>query len=269
MWSLKTIKETGIVFPLLILFASAILSSGCPILSNVDITASGPVTTRDYQITDFKNIQAGSIFELELLPSDTFGIAITTNQNIFEYVEVTKSGSTLNLHLTHNISFRGPVTLKARIGMPELQSVILSGAAKATAYGFQPTPVFNLNLSGASRFDMDLDADEFRCNISGAGKAKGRLRSVDTRIHLSGAAELSLDGSGGNASIITSGAGAANLADFEMENVDINASGGSHASIYVHQTLNVTLSGGASLVYGGNPSIGKVNVSGGARLQQK
>jgi len=262
-------KRTALRIALMTGAVLALLAIGCSLPVVRFVTASGPVVTRDYNITDFSGIESEAVYEIELVPSNSYSIAVTSNENIFEYIEVTKSGSTLKLALKNWVSITGPLTLKARITMPELRVLELSGASKATANGFKTTHDFRLSVSGAGRVDFDLETGRFTADLSGAGKGQGKLKAADTDIRLSGAANLELEGSAANTVVNGSGAASASLSDFSVKDARVTLSGGSRGSINVSGKLDVNLSGGSTLQYGGSPTMGKIDVSGGSNLRQR
>ena len=259
---------------LLVLSASALAItsifaiSACSISPIKVVRATGPEVTKDYGITDFNAVQTGGVFQLEIVPSTAYAISVTSNENMFDYIEVNKSGSTLRLNLKSGTSITGPLTLKAKITMPELDGLDLSGAATADASGFKSTKDFRLALSGAARVDMGLETGKFVADISSAGRAAGSLKAADTRLNLSGAAVVEIQGSGANAVIDGSGASNASLSDFAVKDASVTLSGGSRAAVNASGKLDVGLSGGSTLQYSGNPTLGKVNVSGGSTLRK-
>ena len=62
---------------------SALLSVG--LFTNFTLTA-GPVTTKDYNITGFTSVQAGSTFDVELVPSNSYNVTVTANEKLFDKI---------------------------------------------------------------------------------------------------------------------------------------------------------------------------------------
>ena len=261
-------KTRAVIVALTLALVSTLLFAGCSVPFATVVTASDPVVTRDYTIADFTGVDSGAIFQLEIVPSSTYSVAVTANENVFQYIEVTKSGSALKLELRNGVSFTGPMTLKAKVTMPELRALSLSGASSASAEGFKSTQDFRVVISGASRLDMDIETGKFVADISGAGRASGSLKGGDSQIRLSGAANLELEGTGANMVIDGSGASSASLTDFRVKDARVTLSGGSRASIAVDGRLDVNISGGSALQYAGNPTMGKVDVTGGSTLRK-
>lgn len=257
-------KRLGIIIALVSILISGNLLLGCTSIR--EITDSGPVISRDFDLADFTHVQVSNAFEIELIPSETYSVSITASENIFPHINVSKSGNTLTLGVKDvNINIGG-LTLKAKVTMPELWKLELSGASRGEAQGFKSSHDFDLLLSGASTFDMDMETDSVDFKISGASEVTGHLEASDTRVELSGASILDIEGSAENTILQASGASEADLYNFTVNDADIELSGASDATIYINGRLDINLSGGSSLEFGGNPTLGDFNISGGSTL---
>lgn len=257
-------KRLGIIIALVLILISGSLLLGCTPIRV--ITDSGPVVSTDFDLADFTQVQVSNAFEIELIPSETYSVSITANENIFPHIDVSKSGDTLNIGVKDvNINI-GSSTLKAKVTMPELWRLELSGASRGKAKGFKSSHDFDLLLSGASTLDMDMETGNGDLQISSASEVTGHLEASDARIELSGASTLDMEGSAGNTLLRASGASGAELYNFIVNDVDIELSGASNATIYVYERLDVNLSGASSLEYGGNPTLGSVNITGGSKF---
>jgi hypothetical protein len=153
--------------------------------------------------------------------------------------------------------------------MPELSRLEVSGASRGSAKGFQSADQCDLEVSGASQLDMDIEAGNTGLTVSGASKVTGKLIAEDTRIEVSGASTCEITGSGDQCDLEVSGASRYNAPDFRMHNTNINVSGASHATIYTSGTLNLEVTGASTLDYSGNPILSKVSVSGASKLNSK
>lgn len=213
------------------------------------LTGSGNLETETLDFTDFTRVSASSGFQLELIESDTFRVEVTADDNMHEYLEVSKSGDMLNIGLEFGRSYRS-IVLRAEITLPELHGVELSGGSRADITGFSSTHDFSAALSGGSRVTGDITA-------------------ADAGFDLSGGSQVTLAGSADDLDINGSGGSQLDLEDFSAGNVDINLSGGSRATINVNGNLDANLSGGSKVFYVGEPDWGDINVSGGATVSRK
>ncbi|OGO32751.1 MAG: hypothetical protein A2Z29_08055 [Chloroflexi bacterium RBG_16_56_11] len=259
-------KRLALVVSLSVLLAVIILAAGC---TRILIGDEGLLTTREYDFTDFTRIEAGSAFTLDIIPSDNFTIAITAGENTFKHINVVKTGDTLKIGLkgvgwTFDID-----SLEARITLPVLRGVELSGAAEGRAIGFNSPQDTEAGLSGASRLDMDMETGSFKSELSGASRISGRLVASSSDFDLSGASRVSLSGSGGNFKLDASGASRADMDTFTVGDADISLSGACRASLVINGKLNASLSGASQLRYSGSPTLGKLDISGGSELAPK
>lgn len=228
----------------------------------------GPITTRSYDFSDFSRIEIGDAFELTVTRADTYSVAITAREGLFDHINVAQHGDTLKIDLQGfflNFSHSGQAT----ITMPELRGLELSGAAEADVSGFTSGQDLDVQLTGASRLDLAMETGEFSAELSGASQLTGSLAATATDIVLSGASRIELEGSGGDLRLEGSGASRAKLADFPVGDADIVLSGASHASLDISGRLDVDLSGASQVDYSGNPTLGDSDISGGSQLERR
>lgn len=260
-------KKFRCVLAFIILIALGLVSAGChpPVYKK----SAGPVITMSYDISGFTGVETGYAFEVDIAQSDTYGISITANEEVFNYLYVRKTGDTLRIDTTGLYrSFRNlPVIIT--INMPELHELQLSGAAEGTASGFKSAHACELALSGASELDIDMETEDFNADLSGASELNGRLIAAATEMALSGSSDTMLEGSGGDIRLDASGASSARLKDFAAGNAYIDLSGSSDASINFTGKLNATLSGASFLEYRGKGTPGSIETSGGSSYEYR
>jgi hypothetical protein len=231
------------------------------------ISGSGNIITKQYTFSNFAYIEVSSAFEVQITASDSYSVAVTTYENIFNYMNVTQSGNTVKIGLkAGSYTTANP---KATITMPEIYGLNLSGASHGSVGGFKSTHDFTLENSGASSLDVNMDVGNTNMGVSGASKVTGQLKTADSRMSLSGASRIELTGSANNVTLEVSGAGQANLPNFSIQNASANVSGASSATVNVTGKLDADVSGASTLNYSGNPSLGKVNVTGASSLNHK
>ena len=210
----------------------------------------GNQKTQTYSFTDFAAIDASSAFKVTITQSETYSIVITANQNMFDQIEVTKMGNTLKIDTLPG-AILGIFNAEAKIAMPKLENIKLSGASHGTAQGFSSQEPFTAAVTGASSLDLsDLQAG----NIT---------------IDLSGASTLTASGSANDLTSVVSGASNLNTQNLIVNNAKMNISGASHASINLNGRLDVEISGASSLEYTGNPTLGNINSSGSSTVTKR
>ena len=72
------------------------------------VIGSGNLTTRNFALSDFTEVLAHSGFQLELVQSSAFSVEVTADDNVMDYLDVSRSGNTLKIGPQWNRSFRNP-----------------------------------------------------------------------------------------------------------------------------------------------------------------
>jgi len=208
--------------------AAAIVLSGN--LASHIIIGSQNLTTKTMDFSDFTDVEVGGGFRVEILRSPTYSVQITADNNTFDFITVSKTGSTLRIDLKVGYSFQN-VTLKTQIKMPDLLAVTLSGGTRGTATEFTSIHDFTVELSGGSSLEIEGSARDIQIESSGGSRA--------------------------------------DLTDFPAHNATVHLSGGSQATVNLNGILNANLSGGSQLQYTGTPTMGDISLSGGSAIIKK
>ena len=208
---------------------------------------SGNEVTLTPNVSGFNSLDIGHAFEVDIIQSQTYSLAIDVDDNIEQYLIVDDSGGTLVLGLEGGRAYTN-VTLKAQISMPMLSALELSGASKAEFTQFESSDPFDLMVSGASEANGDIEAG-------------------DTTIKVSGASDVQLEGEGWDLLLEVSGASRVNLEEFTVQDARLDLSGASDVTVSVDGVLNVSASGASDVTYFGNPKLGDIETSGASSIQ--
>jgi len=221
------------------------------------VVGSGNLVTKEIDFIDFTSIKAGSGFQVEVTQSSLYRVFITADDNLLDddYITVDKRGDTLEIRLKWGYSFQN-VSLKARITLPELYELELSGGTFGVIEYFSSSHDFVLELSGGS-------------SLIGA-RARAFTTSGDATFSLSGGSHLiELDGSADDLQISASSGSRLDLSDFSVQDARVNLNGGSSAIVNFEGRLDGSLNGGSNLQYIGDPaSTSGVTKTGGSTLTQ-
>jgi hypothetical protein len=235
---------------------SVALLAGCTLVEEISsrvtsITGSGNVVTKEENITGFDKVEVSNAFKVDIRQGETFSVVVHVDDNLVQYLEVVKRGSTLKIGLkpgrTYNIR---KATMEADVTMPELTGLELSGASHGSITGFTSMEALDVDSSGASFLRGDIEAD-------------------DVRFDLSGASQVTLSGSAGDVTIDASGASTADLTDFAVDDADVEVSGASKVTLNASGRLDVDASGASHVYYLGNPTLGKIDTSGASSVNRK
>ncbi len=231
------------------------------------LLGSDRVVTQELPITDFANVEVDCAFIFEITPAPAYSVAVTTNENVFNYIDASRSGNTLRLTLKPGRFERRPV-LEARIKMPALHKLRQAAATKGIVSGFGSDSPFDLYLSGASALYLDVSAGDAKMEVSGASRATGTLRARNVDMVVSGASRTELRGNAANLVLSAWGATGVDLAELVARKATVYLKGASRASVNVDGQLDIDLSGASHLNYVGRPELGEINLVGASTLNQ-
>lgn len=234
------------------------------------VRGSGNLETRDFDYSNFTRIEVGNAFEVKVVRSDSFGISITMDDNLFDYLNVSRSGETLKIKLKSGYGYVSHTAI-AEITMPELRKLDFSGATDGTVSGFNSAQDLAVGLSGASSLEMlSMAAADVDFELSGASHLTGGITTDGyVRFNISGASSVVLSGSADDLDADVSGASSLALDDFPVSNASIEMSGASSGTVNLDGILDANLSGASHLYYIGEPTLGDIETSGASSISRK
>ncbi len=230
-----------------VLFLAGILLVGC---GSIPIMGSGNVETMEEAITGFDKVDVSYSFEADISQGDTFRVVIRADDNLVEYLQVSKLGDTLQIGLEPNHPEIRSATLQAEVTMPELAGLDMSGASDVTITGFKSTQALVVDVSGASDLMGDIEAGNVSFDLAGGSK-------------------VTLNGSAQDVTIDAAGSSEVDLSAFSVVDANVKAGGASQVTVNVSGRLDVDASNSANVYYLGSPTLGKMDTSGAASIEQK
>ena len=154
--------------------------------------------------------------------------------------------------------------------MPEIGSLELSGACRATLSGFDSKNNIAIELDGASSLKIDnMAVGKTEVVLSGASKIEGQIHAGDMDLKSNGASRTELAGSAKDLSVDASGASHLDLARFQAASARVKFKGATRGTINTSGRLDVDLSGASGLYTLGEPSMGEVKIKSASTLNKK
>lgn len=252
---------------IIILFILVLMLTGCA-FDRDSISGSGQLTTTSYEFDEFTKIETDSNFEVVIKPSDSYAIEITCDDNIVEYLDVKKVGSTLSLSLKGFNSYRD-IDLRAKVSMPDITKIEGSGSSDITIEeGFSLSHDLEIVLSGASSLNGTFESDDLEARLLGASDISGNVKINNLMLDLSGASKATFEGSAGNLECKLEGSSDADLYDLPVKDADVQLAGASKAKITVDGDISLDASGASTLFYKGNGTIESIELSGESKIEK-
>lgn len=187
------------------------------------IKGSGNVATEKRDVRDFKGVDAGGAMRVEITVGKGFSVELEGDDNILPLVKTEVRGGVLHIERKEGSRTWTKSHLIARISMPELNELGISGASSALVTGVKSERL-TINTSGASKVEISGEAREVKIDVSGASKLNGE--------------------------------------NLRTERADVEASGASKISIFASESINADASGASKVVYSGNPKSVSKDASG-------
>lgn len=193
------------------------------------VTGSGKVVTESRNVSGFNGLTVNGVGKVSIDRTGTESLAITTDDNLLQYIVTEVRGGTLIIDFKPNILPDRVTDLTFNLTVKDLKSIEVNGAAM----------IDGKNLQG----------DQLSVTVSGAGATK-------------------LAGTTDQLTVSLNGTGAHNSENMQVKRATVNNQGAGAAVVRVSDSLNATISGVGYIEYIGNPQVTK-NVSGIGVVRQR
>jgi hypothetical protein len=281
-------KMTALLFSLTTLF----VITACGVFSGLGfktINGSGDVVTEKRDVSGFDSVDVCCGMVLILTQGESESLEIEADDNFMEEILTTVENETLNIRYqtTSNVNYRPTQPVRLYLKAVDVSKVSISGGGELKNESLS-SDRFVLDISGGGSAQIGtLTVDDISLRVSGGGEIDAdTIQTEMISIHMSGGGKadikaltadtLTLESSGGGrteiAGAITGGnidlSGGSNFDGKELTSKEMifSSSGGGHSTIWVDDSLEVTLSGGSSLGYYGSPGNLREELSGGSSL---
>lgn len=209
---------------------------------------NGVRITEKIKVGDFNRLEISGSFEVILTENNTDEVVIEIDENLLRYIDITVRGTLLEIDSDRRLDSKDGIIIE--VPVKKLASLSSSGASSIQTTNPLQSDNININLSGAGKLDLMLDAS-------------------DVSIEVSGATLVYLEGSAKTFDIEMSGAGSLEASDFEVQDCFVQISGVGNILVNVTGTLDAEVSGLGKVEYIGNPQSVKGDVSGVGNINRK
>lgn len=229
---------------LFIAIASILIMSGCtnnPELNNMlskkgglnkdgSYTGKGKIATKEYDLDNFSKLNVGNDFEVTISKSEEFKVQVTTNEDVFELLDIDTKGDVLKAYNIDGVRLKD-TKVTMNIACPEIDKIMLSNDVL-------------MNI-----IDDNILGDNFEAELSNDSILKGSINASSLIAILSNDSLLELNGVADNISIEAHNDARALLSKVEgkvatliLSNdaiCDINVKGDINASAENSPTINI------------------------------
>lgn len=188
--------------------------------------------SKQFPVSDFKKVDIGGAYSIIIRQGTEYSVtADSDNQENIDDIRVVVEEGVLRVKRNREFNLFDHEKWE-RVGivitMPTIENLSLSGANKTLVTEFKDLPKLNVDISGASKTELNVFADQLSVNVSGASKA-------------------TLRGSARSAKLDAHGACKVTATEMNIQNADVNASGASKVELGHVPNLNKHASGASNI----------------------
>ncbi len=237
---MKTLK-----FALLIT-AITFLTQSCYKRESWGVKGKGDVVSETRDLGGFSRINLSCSAEVTYTQDSLYSVQVSAQSNILKMLKIEVINDELVIDLEGNVWDHKPI--KMIVHSPRMKGMTVSGSGNITSESQIKTEDLALKVSGSGNIILfTLNATGIDAKVSGSGNVQVNSGKVTNSVY-------GVSGSGNIQS------------DYLQSNTNTtNVSGSGNISLYVTESLNVTISGSGNVSYRGTPIV-NANVSGSGKL---
>jgi hypothetical protein len=226
------------------LLVSLLCLAGC----DQGVQGNGQPARETRELEAFDGILADSSLDVDVRPGEEFRVELSIDSNLIDLVTTHVAGGRLIIDTERPVDdlIRGP---HARVTLPSLRSVVLSGSGEIRVAEFEPVESLNFRLSGSGSI--------------AAGAVASRVRAV-----VDGSGAIDLDGSADQVELELSGSGSIDAYELSAARGEVELSGSGRIAASLSEHVDVELSGSGRIDLFGGADIGDYETSGSGEVRR-
>lgn len=242
----------NIILPITVVLSLTFFSCSVDINGNkgldfIESSSDSDMTQETRKISSFDNVDISSAFNVVVSDNDYKGnIVVSAPSHALGKVVTKVVNGTLKVYVDGNLSMKYGEKLEITFPHRKLRDIKISGASKLVANHTMKVDKLNVNLSGASNLDLNVVSNLIKLDHSGASKFKLAGNSQNFEANVSGASKLDAE-------------------NLKAANVKLKASGASSVKVWAVNDLKIDASGASKVLYkkqnGLNKSLDKSGAS--------
>jgi hypothetical protein len=221
-----------------LLSASMVVLPGCGVSI---VNGSGKLVTETRPVSNFSSFVLAGLGDVTITQGATESLVIEAEDNVMPLLKSEVKNGTLTLLLDQK----------------DWKDVVRPTKGVKIALGVKTLTV--LELTGVGNIEIPaLKTTNFAIKVSGAGNIKvAKLEATNLTSTLSGVGNTDLTGQVISETVEISGAGQFSAANLSCQAAKLTLTGTGNATVWVRDTLDVTIGGAGNVTYYGTPKVTK------------
>jgi hypothetical protein len=270
------------LFSLTFSFLALFFVSGC----GPALVGSGSTARQELSINGVERIVVHHSLDLSITHHEEESAMAVGDENLIPYLEYKQEAKTLHLRLRENAEIlRGNLTVALRL--PTLRSLNIIAGSRVRIKSLQTKGDLHIELSGMSEVDIEegktdaaadfliegssllkgqFQARSMSFRLTGNSRVVMRLLAETTTFDASGSSWVNFVGEVDELRFHLAGGSKGFFEQLTIDHLDAHLSGNSKGILRHDGTLNALLEGGSRLFYRGQPTLQKIEKTGGSEL---
>ena len=204
-------------------------------------------TKQTREVSGFHSLKVMSAFKVILTMGDKESVVIEAKDDELKKIKTEVKNGVLMVYCEGEMRNGGEMT--AYINARQLKEIDASGACQVELTNTLEADKLEVEAQGAVSMKLDLRVKNLDAEIEGASRLKVTGMATILKIELEGASEFK-------------------GFDLKSEEVEIDASGASQASVLANKNIKIHASGASNVTYKGQPEVMELNTSGAASVKK-
>ncbi len=151
---------------------------------------SGNIVSETRDLRDFKAIEVGGVFHVEVVAQKDFSVQVEADDNLLEHIKTEVHNGVLEISTSRKMKSHNG--LKIKITAPDIERLEVSGVAKISVADLKNAGL-RINTSGASKINLSGETDKLIVEVSGASNIEAEtLKTREAAVESSGASKVSV-----------------------------------------------------------------------------
>jgi hypothetical protein len=217
---------------LLLLSGSSAFASGDYEDDHGWVVGSGDVQTENRDVPSFTAIDLEGSGDVTIRQSAFQGVSVEADENVLPLVKTEVVDGVLHLGFVRGAHVTHLTRLSFSVAAPRVDGITISGSGNARTATSVRTDDMRLEIRGSGNIDCDTRASTLNAAIGGSGgiTVRGRVDQV---------------------SVTIDGSGSVRAHELKSSDASVRVNGSGDAMIYATDTVNISIAGSGSVLYGG------------------
>lgn len=217
-------------------------------LSSCDcIKGEGHIIEESRNLGNFTSIDLNISAQVIITKDTACSFTIKAQENLLSYIKTNVSGGELEVDFKSGC-YRTTEPIFINVSMKEITSLEVDGSGSFYSKDRFDVEKIDLEIDGSGEIDMQLFADKINAEISGSGDIKLKGTAKKFKVDINGSGDVDAE-------------------DLMAYKAYVYVSGSGNCNVFVHELLDVSISGSGDVYYSGSPEI-KTHINGSGSLDK-